>query len=786
MEPNHALLGLVESLDRLLLAELENPLSRINSRLENAVNELVEKLEAFKAKNAEMPPSKYLKSTDEQAEGDFEVLGAELWKLLKRLDNYKAEESPVIKRLESIYKELFSIALPQLPDDIAVGILSLLPQVHLNERPQSHLRAAIATSRRFGRLSQLAAVKVIVDAKVELRRLGFMSARDAVQFAINHNLQVVNLNGFEDLTLADLNYLATSMPNLKELMFDNFRVKLLPAGLVKLAHLEISMDNVTGNGIEHCRQMRSVQTLVVKQGSNRWLALTDSFVQELIENPHLHSLSLPSLKGFSAKGLENLGKCKQLKSLELNAVAGFADSLSSPWDFLGKLENLESLALHNVRELGQALVQIQKLSKLKYFYIRGDGTSDKDSFEKFYLPPALLALRLLNVQGLKNAGVINFERCRQLRELEFDVAGDFEASASLPWDFLGKLERLQHLRLDNVGQLEIALDRIQQLSQLKSLYLSGSETAENQNFEGLNLPESLLTLTLFKSKESNGGDLLKRCEHLESLELDGTLELSWDLLDGLTHLQNLRLIGVKDLKQVFGRSQSFTRLNHLYIESKTEEVQKFEGFRFPASLQTIRLSNLVILENPDLKDMFDGKKLTGLTFNLVRNFTDEIFETISSLDALETLSFRICPGIEGKNLALLKNLRRLESLTLADLGDFCVEGIKAIGSLEGLKLLELSDLPFLETDLAEIRGLQKLEQLSLSGCRQLSRETLKNLSECPVLETLNLEGCDQFLEEDLKNLLEYPNLKRIYLRNLPALTQSLEKALKIKGINVFR
>jgi len=63
---------------------------------------------------------------------------------------------------------------------------------------------------------------------------------------------------------------------------------------------------------------------------------------------------------------------------------------------------------------------------------------------------------------------------------------------------------------------------------------------------------------------------------------------------------------------------------------------------------------------------------------------------------------------------------------------------------------------------------------------------LKNLSACPVLETLNLEGCDQFLEEDLKNLLEYPSLKRIYLRNVPALTQSLEKALKIKGITVFR
>jgi len=112
----------------------------------------VEKLEAFKAKDAEMPPSKYLKSTDEQAEGDFEALGAELWKLLKRLDNYKAEESSVIKRLESIYRELFSTALPQLPDDIAVGILSLIPQVHPNERPQSHLRAAIATSRRFGKL----------------------------------------------------------------------------------------------------------------------------------------------------------------------------------------------------------------------------------------------------------------------------------------------------------------------------------------------------------------------------------------------------------------------------------------------------------------------------------------------------------------------------------------------------------------------------------------------------------------------------------------------------------
>jgi len=222
-----------------------------------------------------------------------------------------------------------------------------------------------------------------------------MSARDAVQFAINHNLQVVNLNGFEDLTLADLNYLATSMPNLKELMFDNLRVKLLPVGLVKLAHLEISMDNVTGNGIEHCRQMRSVQNL--------------------------------------------------------------------------------------------------------------------------------------------------------------------------------------------------------------------------------------------------------------------------------------------------------------------------EGFRFPASLQTIRLSNLDILENPDLKEMFDGKKLTGITFNLIRNCTDEIFQTLSSFDALETLSFRICPGIEGKKLALLKHLKRLESLTLADLGDFCVESIQAIGSLEGLKFLELADLPFLETDLAEIRGLQKLE-----------------------------------------------------------------------------
>ncbi|KAG0624136.1 hypothetical protein M758_3G226900 [Ceratodon purpureus] len=369
-----------------------------------------------------------------------------------------------------------------------------------------------------------------------------------------------------------------------------------------------------------------------------------------------------------------------------------------------------------------------------------------------------------NMCNLRNLVKMDFQGCCSIEELQ-----GFEG-----------LIHIKHLNLQNCKKLRYCF------------FLESKVNIESVNLEGcesMQLPE-VWDLT----------ELIR----LRSINIGGLLVLR-ELVFNSPHLEELGVIGCKDLRTVVLNEDSWICLNQLNKDYAGTTREWTFGFRRFASRNSFQgytsLDKSLTCSTLDLSKSLDDigplrkSRLNGCDSTLIDlenpRFLNEVdlsgcrmLEDLGDLSpfmALQKLYLRDCA-----ELSSLRNLTspRLELLDLSgcgklkDLGDLSpsmalqklyLVDCASLSSLQNLaspylEILDLSRCHKLE-DLGDLSPLRALQQLRLPWCASLS--SLQNLAS-PNLEILDLSGCGRL--EDLGDLSPLTALQEVRLRYCASLS----------------
>lgn len=219
--------------------------------------------------------------------------------------------------------------------------------------------------------------------------------------------------------------------------------------------------------------------------------------------------------------------------------------------------------------------------------------------------------------------------------------------------------------------------------------------------------------------------LLARMPHLTKLDLS------------LTRITDR---GLQQLKSAPG----IVDLNLYYAEQITDEgMSAIKGWK---KLQRLNVRGTRITDST-LEHAASVPTLLALDAGFAQ-VTDVGLDHLASLPGLKELS------IGGNKLtdAGLQSLRYLTVLTHLDLtgmqrtdsGLWSVSltelGVGAIATLKQLQVLKLDGLPVSARWLERLKGLTKLERLSLQGCTRIGDDAAAALASWPALKTVDLTG----------------------------------------------
>tara|TARA_R110001592_G_scaffold125262_2_gene334824 strand:- start:159 stop:1151 length:993 start_codon:yes stop_codon:yes gene_type:complete len=139
---------------------------------------------------------------------------------------------------------------------------------------------------------------------------------------------------------------------------------------------------------------------------------------------------------------------------------------------------------------------------------------------------------------------------------------------------------------------------------------------------------------------------------------------------------------------------------------------------------------------PQINDAGECESLTLMGFII----TDDVIRKISEMDAL-TINF---------------------ALNQCEVTDEQIGQLANMKSLKSLRSIEFSSAPLTGSSLGILKGCDKLENLNLSGCPNLSIDQLPTL---PALKKLDLLECRMVTDKDIPKLASMKNLETLNLYN---------------------
>jgi len=249
--------------------------------------------------------------------------------------------------------------------------------------------------------------------------------------------------------------------------------------------------------------------------------------------------------------------------------------------------------------------------------------------------------------------------------------------------------------------------------------------------------------------EAGGVAIRDRAGRVTGVDLRATWVTDSDLLQlaRLNHLTHLDLSltritdhGLQQLKEAPGIAD----LNLYYAEQITDE-----GLAAVKAWKKLKRLNLrgTKVTDTTLEHISQVTTLEALDVGFAQ-ITDVGLDRLSSLPNLRELA------IGGNKLTDvgLQTLRQLPGLTSLDLGgsqrtdsglwsvSLTELGLGALTTLRGLRELRLDGMPVSARWLEKLKPLDKLERLSLQGCRRLGDDAALVLASWPSLRVLDLKG----------------------------------------------
>jgi len=247
-----------------------------------------------------------------------------------------------------------------------------------------------------------------------------------------------------------------------------------------------------------------------------------------------------------------------------------------------------------------------------------------------------------------------------------------------------------------------------------------------------------------------GGSLTRdRAGRITGVDLRSSWVTDADLpqLAALPHLTHLDLSltritdhGLQQLKNAPG----IVELNLYYAEQITDEgMAAVKGWK---KLRRVNLRGTKITDTT-LEHLAQVATLEALDVGFAQ-ITDVGLDRLTALAHLKELA------LGGNKLTDtgLQALRQFPHLTVLSLGgsqrtdsglwtiSLTELGLDALATLRELRELRLDGLPVTARWLAKLKGLDKLERLSLQGCKRLGDDAAPRLASWPALRVLDLKG----------------------------------------------
>ncbi len=243
------------------------------------------------------------------------------------------------------------------------------------------------------------------------------------------------------------------------------------AMLPELQDFSLRRANVTDSGMSLLSRSRSLSHVLVDG-----VAITDEGIASLVKLPKLAALNVyaeESDEGESAPnpnvrtrvsdvGLEHIGKCPQLESLNIH---GARVTLAGLQRLFERCPKLRFLALsRRAVDLG-ALEAARSLAHLETVRITGTILNDQDAKQ---LSQLRNLRQIVGILQIGNEGVAQLATLQHLESLHFSGGAN---DACMP--FLAKLRNLQELSIMGTEVTDEGLTSLRGLSQLKRVQLIG-------------------------------------------------------------------------------------------------------------------------------------------------------------------------------------------------------------------------------------------------------------------------------------------------------------------------
>ncbi len=445
------------------------------------------------------------------------------------------------------------------------------------------------------------------------------------------------------------------------------------AHLTGLKALNLSLTYVTGQGLRHIEQMKSLECLDLP------LRMNDAGMIHVAKLTGLKRLYFKS-NNVTNKGLARIAELRDLEELALSGPqindAGLVHLKRLPK--LSYLIISTNPAKPTFTDAG--MVHIKEIRSLRMFYAFRMSTIGDEGLAHLSSLPSLERLNLSFNKKITDAGMAPVARMKSLRQLDISHTGIGDIGA----EHLQQLTNLELLELPDGISRPAMVDLLATKPRLRKLWL-GSSSSATYGDEVLEQVGKMADLEILNAGGQNVTDAgmvsLSKCRKLKSLGLFNCPITNKGLgeVSKLALLERLSVYDAKLTTSGLGQLNALKNLKYLTLHG----IAPDEGF--------MDFSGLTGLRQLTVGPEYKGGPLR-----------DEDLACLANLPDLEWLQMPWMRGISNKGLAHLAGLAKMERLGVGGEG-ITDAGLDHLAKMKRLNLLTISG------EMTE-KGLLKLEQ----------------------------------------------------------------------------
>lgn len=466
------------------------------------------------------------------------------------------------------------------------------------------------------------------------------------------------------------------------------------AHLTGLRQLEIHGTNITDRGLRQLSGMEHLQRLMAPGN------LTNGGLGAIVQLKSLTGVRIYNNR-LTDRGIRLLAQLPHLKELNLFGPRLTDEALS----YLPEQKELEYLSLGPGAEpfSVKGFAAIARIPKLKTLWIDTKQCTD-EQLEQLAGHPTLERLSVHWESNFTDQGVYHIARIPNLKKLDLGLNQQLTnrsieyltRSKNLDWLWLPGVPFTDEgvMRLSALPQLEYlfvggastspltdsSLAEIAKLSKLKTLWTGGTGITDRgiRELAKLSALEELAIATTSPSVTNDGLAHLASLEHLEKLNWKATSNITFEGLNRLNGMKNIKRLDVMDIERG-------THVLDLSGLKSLEDLRIQMPLKFDR--QPHRPSYTDAFHDEDLACLAGLKELNWITL-CGNGLTDAGLSHLSGLNKMGTLFLYGQSEITDEGLKALSGMNRLWQLHIKS-GQFTDKALDRLAGLEELRMLEL-------------------------------------------------------------------------------------------------